>query len=180
MSPIELSLIVAMTPERAIGYKGALPWKRLPSDMAHFKKVTLAAGTVIMGRATYESILARNGKPLSQRNHIVLTKKCAPCTDRSVTFVSSLEEVYDEVVDYGGRACVIGGGEIYKLFLPLPYVRKAYVTVVHAPYLPGDVYFPTIETSSGTEWRSTESTAIQKWDPNDEYETSLSLYERVE
>lgn len=174
---IVLSLIVAMTTERVIGNKGKLPWRYLPSDLAHFKKVTSEAGTVIMGRVTYESILARNSAPLPTRNHIVLTKKYAPSTNRAVTFVGSIEEAYAEVADGSERACVIGGAEIYNLFLPSPYLLKMYITIVNAQ-LPGDVSFPQTRTGLGTEWTCTKMSPMQKWHPRDEYETSCGEYER--
>jgi dihydrofolate reductase len=175
---ISLSLIVAMTTQRLIGNNGRLPWRKLPSDLDHFKKVTMETGTVIMGRATYESIVTRNGKPLSKRSHIVLTRKYAPCTNRSVTFVGSIEEACDEVADCGGHACVIGGREIYKLFLSVPYLVKAYITTVDAPNLVGDTYFPKLESGPNSEWKCTERSRMCKVQPDDEYATSLSVYER--
>lgn len=178
MRPIDLSLIVAMTSKRIIGNKGELPWGHLPSDLAHFKKITTEAGIVIMGRITYAAILARNGKPLPGRKHIVLTMLRIPPEHESVKFVGSLEEARKEVADYGGRACVIGGEEIYKLFLPTQDLTKAYVTTVNAPDLVGDAYFPEMTSGPNAEWRCTERARMCRVHPNDEYETSLSVYER--
>ena len=178
MSRITLSLIVAMTSKRIIGNKGQLPWGHLPSDLAHFKKVTMEAGIVIMGRATYQSILSRNGTPLLGRQHIVLSRVRTSSAHESVQFVGSLEEACEEVAAYGGRACVIGGGEVYKLFLPVPDLIKAYVTTVNAPSLAGDAYFPEMESGPNTEWKCTERTRMCKVDPRDAHESSLSVWER--
>ena len=43
-----ISIIVAMSPQRAIGFRNRLPW-HLPEDMAHFKALT-TGHTIIMGR----------------------------------------------------------------------------------------------------------------------------------
>src|SRR3989344_5483125 len=135
---LDLSLIVAMTPDRTIGANGALPW-HLPSDLARFKEITTGIGTVIMGRKTYQSILARNGGPLAGRYNIVLSKQCSMFLSPSVEFVTSLEEALGATTGRGGRACIIGGAQIYKLFMP--YVQTAYVTLIQAA-ISGDTYFP--------------------------------------
>ncbi len=178
MGHIALSLIVAMTSKRIIGNKGELPWRHLPSDLAHFKKVTMEAGIVIMGRITYQSILARNGKPLPGRRHIVLTRLRVSSAHESVRFVGSLEEACGEVADYGKRACVIGGEEIYKLFLPVPDLIKAYVTTVNAPDLAGNAHFPELESGPNAEWKCAQRAPMRKVHPDDEYETSVSVYDR--
>ena len=51
-----------------IGADGGIPW-RIPEDFAHFKATTLGH-TLVMGRATYESI----GRPLPGRTTIVVTR----------------------------------------------------------------------------------------------------------
>lgn len=175
---IDLSLIVAMTPKGLIGNNGGLPW-RLPSDLAHFKKVTLEAGTVIMGHATYDSIIIRNGEPLPNRKHFVLSKKPLVSIHKNVHFFGSFEEVCAEVAAYVPRACVIGGGEIYKLSLSTPHVARMYVTLVNAPELSGDAYFPATLEEIDAAWRCAETTTFGKWHPADEYETSFRVYERL-
>lgn len=66
-------------------FDGSLPWPRNKADMAHFSSVTKSIGTVVMGRATYESLVtdAKRMKavdknfvePLEGRRSIVLTTK---------------------------------------------------------------------------------------------------------
>jgi len=78
------SLVVAVARNGVIGRDNTLPW-RLPSDLAHFKRVTMGH-PVVMGRRTYESI----GKPLPGRKNIVVTRNSgfhAP----GCTVVSSLD-----------------------------------------------------------------------------------------
>jgi len=169
---VDLSIIVAMTPNRVIGNAGKLPWIKLPSDLSRFRKITVEAGVVIMGHKTFSSIIARNGKPLPERKHIVLSRNNMFTTRRNVWFVCSLEEAVAEVGAHGGKACVIGGGEIFKLFLPLPQVKIAYITTVYAQLL-GDTYFPQL---SG--WDSVATSAIQKRDERDEYETLWEIWKR--
>lgn len=179
MQGLDLSLIVAMTPDRIIGNKGRLPWGRLPSDMAHFKNVTIKAGTVIMGRKTWESI-PEKFRPLPERKNIVLSRRPAPSIiPDSTYFVSSVEEVIKTVARLGNRACVIGGEEIYRLFMPLPQLTRMYITVVHALNLEGDAYFLT-RSEIKKEWICIEKTDVRKWNPGDEHETSVRLYERRE
>lgn len=176
---LTLSLIVAMTPERLIGNKGMLPWGRLPSDMAHFKKVTTEAGIVIMGRKTWESI-PEKFRPLPGRRNIVLTKGPAPSdVPDMVHFIGSVEEACETAARYGKHACVTGGEEIYKLFLAeVPDLVKAYITTVNVDGLAGDAYFPQLESGPNHEWRITERTSMHRVDPRDAHETSLSVYER--
>ena len=186
MRDVELSLIVAMTLEGVIGNKGELPWY-LPSDLAHFKRVTKEVGTIIMGRTTFDSILSRNGRLLPNRKHIVLTrnrfsslaKRWVFPFEESPRLVESVEEACMEVAAHSGRACVIGGEEIYRLFMPLPQLTKMHVTVVHALNLEGDAYFLT-RSEIKKEWICIEKTDVRKWNPGDEHETSVRLYERRE
>src|ERR1035437_9299897 len=115
---IVLSAIAAMTSDRVIGRDNDLPW-HIPSDLVRFEKITKEAGIMLMGRKTHESILARTkGATLAGRHHIVLSKTCSFQSSDSITSVGSLEEACAAVVALGGRACVIGGEQIYTLFLP--------------------------------------------------------------
>ena len=60
-------MIVAMAANRAIGKDNRMPW-HLPADLKHFKETTMGC-PVIMGRKTFESILASLGKPLPGRTN---------------------------------------------------------------------------------------------------------------
>jgi dihydrofolate reductase len=136
MEEIMLSLIWAMDKSRLIGHNNALPW-RLPSDLAFFKKTT-SGHPVIMGRKTFESL----GRPLPNRENLVLTR------DKDIQFlgctmVHSIDEVKKAVMDKS--AFVIGGAEIYKLFLPI--ADQLIVTFVEGNFN-GDTYFPAVDWSA--------------------------------
>ena len=64
----KLCAVVAMDRNRTIGKDGDLPW-RLPSDLKHFKRVTLGK-PCLMGRKTWESLPF----PLPGRPNLVLTR----------------------------------------------------------------------------------------------------------
>jgi dihydrofolate reductase len=70
-----VSLIVAASDNEVIGANGALPW-HLPEDMRRFRRLT-TGHVVVMGRLTYESILARLGKPLPGRTSVVVSRSPA-------------------------------------------------------------------------------------------------------
>ncbi len=139
-----IAIIAAMAAERVIGNRGALPW-HLPEDLRHFKDLTTGS-TVIMGRKTFESILAVLGKPLPKRRSIVVT--------RSAHYASPGCEVAASLVDAIGladakTAFVIGGAEIYAQALPL--ADSMYLTEIDAIF-EGDAWFPAFDRS---EWLET-------------------------
>ena len=83
---IKVILIAAMAKNsRVIGREGKVPWN-LSDDLKAFKKLTLGK-TVIVGRKTQDSIIARLGHPLSNRRTIVLTRdknyQCQDCDTAS-------------------------------------------------------------------------------------------------
>ena len=127
---MKISLIVAMTPDRLIGANNALLW-HLPNDFKHFKSVTMGK-PIIMGRKTYESI----GRPLPGRQNIILTQQpdfvMAGCD-----CAHSVEEALK--IAKGDEVMIIGGAEIYRLFLPL--ADTLWITLVKAD-VKGDTYFP--------------------------------------
>jgi len=67
-----VSMIVAASENDVIGRDGALPW-RLPRDARRFRELT-TGHVVVMGRVTYDSIVAALGRPLPDRASIVVTR----------------------------------------------------------------------------------------------------------
>ena len=107
---VKIVLVAALARNRVIGREGDMPW-RLPSDLKHFKEVTLGS-PVIMGRKTYLSI----GRPLPGRANIVVSR--SGFSADGVETVSSLEAAIERARDHArqsgaGQVSVIGGGEIY-------------------------------------------------------------------
>ena len=128
-----ISLIVAMSRNRVIGNKGEIPWK-LPADMKRFRALTMGK-PIVMGRKTFESIR----KVLPGRLNIIMTR------DRSFIaqgchIVFSRDEAI-AAADGATEMMIIGGGGIYKEFLPLAH--RLYLTVIDVD-LEGDAFFPEI------------------------------------
>ena len=173
---VSVSLVAAMALNRVIGRKGRLPWT-LPGDLRLFRTITLKCGNVIMGRKTYDSILAQIGKPLEGRQNIVLTRghKDVATGFSNATAVSSSEEALRVAGERGNAAAVIGGAEIYKLFLC--EADWLYLTKVHS-VVRGDTFFPTIEWER---WRLHPSSGKpRRLDPRDEYDTTIEVYRSIE
>ena len=105
-----LTLIVARAENGVIGRDGGLPW-RLPADLKRFKALTMGAA-MIMGRKTFDSLPG----VLPGRRHIVVTRDEA-WSAAGAEVAHSAEEALAIVGDE--RAFVIGGAEIFVLFLSL-------------------------------------------------------------
>ena len=67
-----ISLIVAAADNNVIGGDNKMLW-HIPEDFKHFKNVTMGK-PCIMGRKTFESIVASLGKPLPGRINIVVSR----------------------------------------------------------------------------------------------------------
>ena len=120
-----------------------MPW-HLPEDLKRFKQLTLGHA-VIMGRKTYESIVAVSGKPLAGRNNIVITRS-REWTHSGCRTVNSLEAALAAVRELQD-AFVIGGAEIYALALPI--AARLYMTEIDCDF-EGDTLFPDFDRSG---WR---------------------------
>jgi dihydrofolate reductase len=128
-----IEIVVAKADNDVIGADGTLPW-RLPKDMRHFKAVTSGA-PMIMGRKTFEGL----PNILPGRRHIVLTRDPAWRRD-GVDVAHSVEEALALVE--GDRVSIIGGAEIYRLFLPI--TDRIHLTEVHLGPA-GDTVFPELD-----------------------------------
>jgi dihydrofolate reductase len=103
-----VTLIAAVARNGVIGSDGDIPW-RVPGEQAFFKATTLGH-TLVMGRATYESI----GRPLPGRTTIVLTRDPEWRAD-GVTTASSIEDALERA---DGDVYVAGGATVYAAALP--------------------------------------------------------------
>jgi dihydrofolate reductase len=138
-----VSIMVAAAANGVIGRDNRLPW-HLPEDLAHFKRLTLGH-PVIMGRRTFESIVAALGKPLPGRTSIVVTR--APGRARpGALAVDSLDAAIAAAGD-AEEVFVIGGAEIYRL--ALERADRVYLTRVEAAFV-GDTTFPALDPAH---WR---------------------------
>jgi len=117
-----IEMVVAVAENGIIGKDGDMPW-RLPSDLKHFKQVTMGC-PIIMGRLTWESI----GRPLPGRVNIVISRSALDLPD-GVVGVATPEEALVAAGD-AETVMIIGGGQIYKLFEP--QAATIHLTEVHA------------------------------------------------
>ena len=120
MNHPEISLIVGRTDNGTIGDRGSRPW-HIPADLRRFKQITMGA-PMIMGRKTFDSLPGL----LSGRRHIVLTRDTAWAED-GAEVVHSIEAALK--VATAPHVWVIGGAEIYALFLPI--ADRIELTEVH-------------------------------------------------
>jgi len=159
-----ISIIVAASANNVIGVQGELPW-RLSDDLKHFKKMTMGK-PVVMGRLTYESI----SRPLPGRQNIVITRQ-QNYVARGCDVVTSPDAAI-EVAGDAAEIMVIGGGEIYELFLPL--ADRIYRTRVHAE-VDGDVRFASLDER---DWQLTASES-QNADESHGFDFTFETLDRV-
>lgn len=139
--PVPVVIVVALSrKKRTIGYKNKLLW-HIPADLKRFKELTLGH-PVIMGRKTFESILAMLGKPLPGRTNIVVTRNI-DYSYPGIKVATSLEAAFARALEENPTEIHIGGGaEIYKE--ALPYTDELHLTLVESDTY-GDTYFPEYE-----------------------------------
>lgn len=129
---MKITLVVAAALNNAIGKNNRLLW-HLPNDLKHFKNLTWAM-PVVMGRKTFESI----GKPLKGRINLILSRsETAVASDAIVINDVQSAICYCRENDFN-ELMVIGGAEIYNLFLPL--ADSIQLTRVFTN-MDGDAYF---------------------------------------
>ncbi|MBY6036733.1 dihydrofolate reductase [Fictibacillus nanhaiensis] len=157
-----ISFVVAIDKNRAIGKDNDLPWY-LPNDLKHFKKVTMGK-PIVMGRKTYESI----GKPLPGRENIVVTRDKNYIAE-GTKIVHSIDEVL--AID-AEEICVIGGTEIFKLFLPV--ADRLYITEIHETF-EADTFFPELDQN---EWKEI-SRSTGTVDEKNKYPHEFVVYEKI-
>lgn len=110
MNRPEITLILARAVNGVIGADGRMPW-HLPADLRRFKQLTMGR-PMIMGRKTFDSLPAI----LEGRRHIVLTRD-PEWQDEGAEPVATIEEALK--LANAPHVMVIGGAEVYRLFLPL-------------------------------------------------------------
>lgn len=126
-----IKLIAALSKNQKIGQNNQMPW-HIPKDLEYFKRVT-NGHPILMGRKTFESI----GRPLPNRRNIILTQNKAYKVE-GVEVIHSFKEALFLCQNLN-EVFIIGGGEIYSLFLP--YADELYLTLIHQS-VEGDTNFP--------------------------------------
>lgn len=143
-----LNIIAAVARNGVIGRDNMLPWPRIAADMEWFRRHTLDQ-PVIMGRRTWDSL---GGKGLSDRFNIVVSRSLDRHQSANTVVCRTIKDARWVAVDVAkrsatGEAFVIGGAEIYRVFLPL--AQTIYLTEVDAEP-EGDARFPDFDRA---EWR---------------------------
>jgi dihydrofolate reductase len=140
-----ISLVVAYSKNRVIGRNNELPWY-IPNDLKHFKQLTIGK-TVVMGRKTYESIVARLGKPLPKRRNIVISSNLQNSVD-GIEVVPTLEAAI-QLTSGDIEVLIIGGQQVFDEALKNRYVDRIYATEIDSE-VEGDKFFPALDE---TQWR---------------------------
>ena len=141
-----ISIIVAIADNYAIGCKNQLLW-HISEDLQYFKRVT-HGHPVLMGWNTWESI----GKVLPNRRNMIVSR--TPATAPGAEVFLSIPDALAAIEQQNGdgqkdqEVFIIGGGEIYRQFLPL--ADRLYLTLVHTSIEEADTFFPEIDFS---QWR---------------------------
>ena len=155
-----LTMIFACDMNNAIGKNGDLPWRQ-STDLQHFKQITLG-GTIVMGRKTWESLPGK----LPDREHLVMTRSnrddLETITYEGVLELSKKREIF-----------IIGGGEIYNLFLP--HTEKIHRTIIHCKVEDADTFAPEINSEI---FKVSDSNVVKK-SARDEYDMTFELLERI-
>ncbi len=131
-----MNMILSADENWGIGKNGAL-LARLPGDMKYFKAMTMGK-TVVMGRKTFLS-LPKGALP--GRKNVVLSRGAFSAP--GVTVYKSVEEALGDLSD---DAFVMGGGEVYRAFLP--YVKTIYVTKIFKTF-EADAFFLNLDAEPG-------------------------------
>lgn len=160
---MQLNMIVAASPDGAIGRGGDLIW-RIPADLRRFKALTMGH-PIIMGRKTWESLPKR---PLPGRVNIVVTRTpgyvaegavVVNSTEEALATAASLSNATEESSE--NSPFVIGGAEIYNAFMP--EVTRIYLTEVADSCPDADARLSLSPDSSGwkreeeSDWAATDA-----------------------
>jgi len=159
-----LTLIAAMTRNRVIGADGGMPWD-LPADMRYFIDQTRGK-PIVTGRRNLEAV----GGALPGRHNIVLSRQAGlaypgcelvDTPEAALTAAGSVPEIM-----------IIGGEEIYRLFLPLAH--RIRLTVIDTE-MAGDTHFPEI---TADQWQEVERTHYPA-DANNAYAMDFLVLDRA-
>ena len=137
----EVIFVVARATDGTIAKDGDVPWK-ISADLKRFKRLTRGM-PMIMGRKTFDSLPGL----LPGRRHIVLTRQKGWSAD-GAEVAHSLDEALElaGADNPGGGLAVIGGNDIFELFLHL--ATRLEITEIHE-HTQGDVFM----AAPGPEWR---------------------------
>lgn len=136
-----IAAIAAIGRNRELGKGNELLW-HIPDDLKRFKELSMGH-PIILGRKTFESIVAIIGKPLPGRTNVVVTRDKSWKYDGVLT-AKSVEDAIEKAKDApGSEEIIIGGGaQIYEQ--ALPHTDKLYLTIINDSK-EADSFFPQYE-----------------------------------
>jgi dihydrofolate reductase len=132
----KISLIAAMSENRAIGLNNQLPWHPIKADWDNLKAVTTGC-KMIMGRKSYDN----PHRVWSEAGNYVITRQTDYQVEAGFEVVNSLEEAIEKCKNEQ-EVYVLGGQEIFKM--AIPFADKIILTIVHQTF-EGDAFFPEFD-----------------------------------
>lgn len=142
-----ISAIVAVDENWGIGFNGEL-LEKIPEDMKRFKKLT-KGNVVVMGRKTWDSLPI---KPLPDRLNLIISRQAqfVGMFTVSVGIEEAMVRASMASKDPEDEWFIIGGGQIYKEFLP--FCDRVYVTKIFKSHDNVDTFFPNLDEPE--EWNT--------------------------
>lgn len=135
---MKLIAVAAVSENGIIGRDGELPWPSMPADKREYRS-RIAHDPVILGRRTFLSMV----DDLPGSVQIVMSRSARTYEQTNARHARTVNEAFEHLNDLGAeRAYVIGGAEIYSLFMP--YFDRLFISRVLGTY-PGDKAFPDID-----------------------------------
>lgn len=136
-----IAAIAAIGKGRVLGKENKLLW-HIPDDLKRFKELS-EGHPIILGRKTFESIVGYLGKPLPNRQNIVVTRDQDWKYD-GVLAVPTVEEALKKAKALDQDWITIGGGaQIYEA--AMPYTTRLCLTLIEDE-AEGDTFFPAYES----------------------------------
>jgi dihydrofolate reductase/thymidylate synthase len=145
------NLIVCVDNNYGIGKNNNIPWT-FTKDLKYFKNTTSIKkddgskpNVVIMGNNTYNSI-PNNFKPLKNRINIILSKsiKSTENITTSPIYFNEITKLFlylDSIKTNINEVFIIGGSQIYELFLDYKLINKICITVIKNSDFKCDTFF---------------------------------------
>lgn len=160
-----ISIIVAIAKNYAIGKNNELLW-HISDDLKRFKKYT-TGNVVIMGKNTFLS-LPKGALP-NRKNIVITDDKNDKFDGADVVF--SIDEAIEKASSEKENF-IIGGGMIYKQFLPI--ANKLYLTQINKDF-DADTFFPEINFN---EWKLEHEEFVEKSEKN-EFSHSFKIFSKI-
>lgn len=142
------NLIVCVDNNYGIAKDNLIPWK-LSKELKYFKDTTISKtdkpNVVIMGNNTYNSI-PKNFTPLKNRINIILSKSTIPTENKELNpiYFNEINLLFlylDSIKNNINECFVIGGSQIYKLFLEYKLINNIYMTTIKNVDFDCDTFF---------------------------------------